>query len=396
MKEQSRKRARGFSLLEMTIATALGTVVLGAAVQLYSQGAAATVTVQQRAELQQDFRAAADMLERDLSLAGSGLGNNVQIALPATSTTPVYGCDQTTHCYVNGGAVAYPKQGSTPYLYGLMPGYQFGPIVNTAGGATDAVTVAYTDSNFYLNCYSVKITSNTNALFQLASTLPPNCVLPSTMTAPQNVNDAVVGLTPGDLVWFTVASGSGSGATTSEIVAEVTATPTTASPATGYTAAYNVAFSTGDVLKMNQTTAPSGSLNSVVNWTGSASRILVITYYIDTTVTTPIFTPRLMRQVSGHTPMPVAENIVFMQFSYDLYNANTGAVVTNSPNAGATLSPAMTPNQVTKINILHMSMDSSVKSGLFGTNKGYQSLDLQTSVTARDLTFQNGYPLGGS
>ena len=103
-----------------------------------------------------------------------------------------------------------------------------------------------------------------------------------------------------------------------------------------------------------------------------------------------------MRQVSGHTPMPVAENVVFMQFSYDLYNANTGAVVTNSPNAGATLSPAMTPNQITKINILHMSMDGTIKSGLFGTNKGYQSLDLQTSVTARDLTFQNGYPLGGS
>jgi hypothetical protein len=103
-----------------------------------------------------------------------------------------------------------------------------------------------------------------------------------------------------------------------------------------------------------------------------------------------------MRQVSGHTPMPVGENVVFMQFSYDLYNATTGAVVTNSPNAGATLSPAMTPNQVTKINILHMSMDSTVKSGLFGTNKGYQGLDLQTSVTARDLTFQNGYPLGGS
>ena len=38
------KRANGFSLLEMIIAMALGTLVLGAAVQIYSQGVAATVT----------------------------------------------------------------------------------------------------------------------------------------------------------------------------------------------------------------------------------------------------------------------------------------------------------------------------------------------------------------
>src|SRR5208282_5282639 len=99
MSDRSTKRERGFSLLEMAIAMAVGTIVMGAAVQLYSQGVAASWTVTQRAELQQDFRAASNILTKDLSLAGAGLGNGAAIALP-TATTPVYGCDQTSTCYV--------------------------------------------------------------------------------------------------------------------------------------------------------------------------------------------------------------------------------------------------------------------------------------------------------
>src|SRR6202158_2351351 len=204
MSDRSTKRESGFSLLEMVIAMALGTIVLGVAVQLFSQGVAATWTVSQRAEMQQDFRAASGMLTKDLSLAGSGLGNNVQIGLPTTSTAPVYGCDQSLKCYINGSAAAYPKQVSVPYLYGLIPGWKYGPTLNAAQGATDVVTVVYTDNGFFLNCYNVTVTSSTLVTFTLPSPLPTGCVLPSGVTAPQKVNDAVVGLTAGDLIWFTL------------------------------------------------------------------------------------------------------------------------------------------------------------------------------------------------
>src|SRR5580658_3410955 len=125
MSGRSAKRESGFSLLEMTIAMALGTIVLGAAVQIYIQGVQATWTTTQRAELQQDFRAASNMLTTDLSLAGAGLNPGAAIALPS-ATSPVYGCAQTTGthpCYINGGSVAYPAESGTAYLYGLMPGY---------------------------------------------------------------------------------------------------------------------------------------------------------------------------------------------------------------------------------------------------------------------------------
>src|ERR1035438_805372 len=123
MSDRSTKRESGFSLLEMVIATALGTIVLGAAVSIYIQGVNATWTVTQRAEMQQDFRAASNLLKSDLSLAGAGLGQGASIQLPTSASLPVYGCAQTTStCYLNGtSGVTYPVQGTTPFLYGLLP-----------------------------------------------------------------------------------------------------------------------------------------------------------------------------------------------------------------------------------------------------------------------------------
>ena len=88
---------------------------------------------------------------------------------------------------------------------------------------------------------------------------------------------------------------------------------------------YNVTFAAGDPLRMNQPAAAAGTVARVVGGTGSASRINVISYYIDKTITPP----RLMRQMSGHTPIPVAENVAFLQFSYDLYNSTTGTIMTD-------------------------------------------------------------------
>src|SRR4029077_20504568 len=257
MGDCSNERARGFSLLEMGIAMALGTIVLGAAVHLYSQGVAATWTVTQRAELQEDFRAASNMLTRDLSLAGAGLSNGAAIALPA-GTTPVYGCDQTAKCYINGASAAYPKQGTTPYLYGLIPGWKSGPTLNASQGATDVVTVVYTDSTFYLNCYTATITSSTVVTFTQPS--PLTCVLPTGVTSPQNVNDSVVGLAPGDLVLFSF---------TPNVVSEFRAVNGNV-----------ITCASGDALNMNSTTAASGNLAHAAG-PGTGTRILVITYYID-------------------------------------------------------------------------------------------------------------------
>ena len=383
MNRRSTIRHRGFSLLEMMIAMSLGMIVLGAAVQLYSKAMGATWIVSQRAEMQQDFRSAANILTKDINMAGSGLGNNVQIALPSGAGTqvPVYGCDQIPRCYINGGAVAYPTQLvggiNVPYLYGLIPGWRFGPTIRAAAGPTDVITVANADTNFLLSCYNLSVTSNTVVRFTLNNPLPVTCIVPPPLLAPQAIDDPVIGLTPGDLVLFNLTIGAGPGATTSTVMCEVTNVRRVNATV------FDVTFAAGDPLRMNQPAAAAGSLGTIpVGSTGTANRINVISYYLDNT----IVPPRLMRQISGHSPIPVAENVSFMQFTYDLYNFNTGSFLTEQADGGA--ANGLTPNQITKINIKHMSFASTLHGA-----PGYQGLDLQTSVSARDLTFKNDYPL---
>jgi hypothetical protein len=201
------------------------------------------------------------------------------------------------------------------------------------------------------------------------------------LLAPQAVNDPILGLTPGDLVELQVTIGVGNGATSSTVSGEVTNVQPAGNSPKGEPQ-YDVTFAAGDPLNMNQPTAAAGSLQQVKGGTGSANRINVISYYLDKS----IVPARLMRQTSGHTPIPLAENVAFLQFTYDLYDSTSGSVLTDLADGGA--SKNLTPNQITKINIKHM----SVSSALHGSG-GYQGLDLQTSVSARDLTFKNDYPL---
>jgi hypothetical protein len=367
--------------MEMMIALALGTLVLGAAVSMYSRGVKATYVVSQRAEMQQDYRAAANMLVKDIGLAGAGL-ENAAIALPSgTGTLPIYGCDATTGCHINGGGVAFPQVSGIPYLYGLIPGNNFGPTLSAAQGPTDIVTVAYIDTNFLLNCYKASFNAQgTIATFVLPNPLPTTCVLPPGLPAPQAINDPVVGLTPGDLIWFQVTLGAG-GATSGNAVGVVT--NVAVGPKVNGNLSYNVSFANGDPLKINQPAAAAGSLAQIATGTGIGTRLLLVTYYLDTNACFNN-TPCLMRRVSGHQGVPVAENVVYLKLTYDLYN--NGATLVAQNDGGA--SQGLTPNQITKVTIQHMSIRSQLNA--LG---GYQSFDLQTSVSARDLTFKNQYPL---
>ena len=134
--------------------------------------------------------------------------------------------------------------------------------------------------------------------------------------------------------------------------------------------------------------APSNSV------TGYGTRLLLISYYLDNTPNPS----RLMQKVSGHYPVPVAENVVYLKLTYDLFNDSTGLPAVACSNPGAATdgcsgaSTGLLPNQITKINIQNMAMDSTVMSSQFGQLNGYQRMDLQTSVCARNLTYVNNYP----
>lgn len=376
-------KTRGFTLLELLVSMAIGLIVLGAGLQIYYEVMTATFTTSERAEMQSDFRAAANILQRDLSMAGAGaLGqqglstSTVGLASGTGATVPVYPCSTTTCNYINGAPVAYPGSPAAPLLYSIVPGPNLGITVNATEGPTDIITVSYADASLPLNCYTVDVVSATEIIFELPTTLLSTCVLPTGVTTVPALNALGIGLQPGDYILF--------GTTAVGIVSNVSTASTTSG---SYSSAFEVTFNTGDPGHINQPTIAAGTLKQLsvgISTTITAVRLLQITYYLDISPIDGV-TPRLMRIQNGHNPAPVAEGVSCLKFSYDV--DNNGVITANQ----STMPAGVTPNMITKVNILHMSLRSQLR-GV----KGYQTLDLQTSVSARNLTMGQEYPIAGS
>lgn len=383
MRSTSMTSGRGFTLVEMLIALTLGLVVVGAAVQLFSRSMSATWIVSQRAELQQNARASSNLLTKDISLAGAGLPTGGVALASGTGTKPRYGCDYTGKCYLgptNSGSITYPTQndpvsGATiNYMYGVIPGWKRGVTVNATAGATDVITAVYADTTFLLTDYTVKFNDlNGNSV---TFTLPA----PAPNPLDQAVNNAGVGLQQGDLVLFSSNAGS------AYAVAEVTA-----SLGAGAGPSYTVSFANTDSLLFNQNAATSNDLKQMATAAGiagtavgvTATRIWAITYYLDNT-TTP-GTPTLMRLVNARVPVPVAENVADLRFTYDTYDS-TGTLLNATGDGGMGLATPISPSLIRTINLAHLTVRSQLRG-----HDGYQSMDIQTSVSARNMSFSDRY-----
>jgi hypothetical protein len=397
MGRRSTNSSGGFSLIELLVSLGVGALVMGAAVQLFTQGMNATFVVSQRAQMQQDLRASSDLLLKDISLAGAGLPAGIGIALPSTAVRPIYGfapsCAARNNC-VPGGGIPYPCASvgavpCNPTLYGLIPGFRFGITVPGSPTPSDVITVVYTDTVFALPCYTLQTITPVSATLQLPAVLPATCLLTPPLVAPQAVNAPAVGLVPGDLVLFqSTVAGS-----TAIAVGEVTLV--TGNGGGNYT----VAFAAGDPLSLNQPAALAGDLAQLASPapppTATATRIFAVSYYLwmmpDPLGVGP-GTPTLMRQVNGQTPVPVEEGVVNLQFTYDTYGP-TGALLNSLGDGGYSIGTSF--NLIRKVNLVHLttrSQVSGVKSSLMTTN-GYQTFDTQTSISARNLSYQNRYIL---
>src|SRR5258706_1956711 len=119
------KSQRGFSLLELMVASAIGLVLMAAMTSLFKLGMAATFTVTQRAETQQNMRAAMELMTKDISLAGAGLptGGLQLPTSPQGGPLSQYACNQTGTCYVP--AHTYPNNSISGrnYMYGIRPAF---------------------------------------------------------------------------------------------------------------------------------------------------------------------------------------------------------------------------------------------------------------------------------
>src|SRR5271170_1389316 len=316
---------RGFSLLELMVASTIGLIVILAMTSLFRTGMNATFTVTQRAETQQNMRAAIELMTKDISLAGAGLpSGGLQLATAGGNSKVA--CNQTGTCYVP--ADTYPTGN---YMYGILPGFgngvQNGTAIPSAPAATnDSVTSIYCDYNFPLTNFSFTFPSTTQATVGAAPVITAG--LPTNILAPG-------GLNVGDLMFFLVTTpGPGtagsvqgtSSAQTAAVVGEITGLPNNTT----------IDFAAGDALNFNQTGANSiGSIAAafVAGTTINVCRLYAVTYFLQVPVAGgSVQTPRLMRQVNGLTAVPVADDIINLQFSYDVVNTTLGTISANQAN----------------------------------------------------------------
>jgi hypothetical protein len=154
-------------------------------------------------------------------------------------------------------------------------------------------------------------------------------------------------------------------------------------------------FANGDPLNINQSGAAGGNIASLLDpppgptfpltW---AVRGIVVTYYIEVPPgedgmagTADDGDPRLMYQVNGHSPVPVADRVENLQFSYDIFDDDDSVATANLADADGA------PNQIRKVNITITVRSPST--GLFNT--GAKRVSLSTSVSPRNLSFRDRF-----
>ncbi len=377
MKKAEYNSLRGFTLIELLVASSLGLIVILTMTTLFKMGMDATFTVTQRAEVQQNMRAAIELMSQDLGHAGAGLPNGgLQLATAGLSN---YACNQAGTCYLV--AHAYPNNvatGVANYMYGVLPGFGNGvqsgaTIPNASTARNDSITTIYVDYNFSLKNFTFTQLSGTQVRATLKAS--PVAGLPTNILAPG-------GLNVGDLLLLYVSTPggpTGNGTTpgqTAAVVAEITGI--------SGTGPWTLTFNAGDALNMNQTSG-ANNLTSAFSATGTMDvyRLNVVSYFLQVPAAGgTVQTPRLMRQVNGLTAVPVADNIINLQFSYDVIDGLTSYLSSNLPNPiGSGQSPAL----IQKVNI--WIMGESLTSG----GKRSQSMYLITSVAARNMSFCNSY-----
>lgn len=366
-------KSRGFTLAELLISMALGLIVMGAGTQLFKSGMDATVTVTQQGEMQENVRAALNLIAKDVSMAGSGLPpGGVTLPNGASATISSFGCEPGPTCRLNAHTFPNGTVAGTPIfnqLYGIMPGPLNGleagfPATKIAASNSvpDSITSIYVDYSFPLSQYTVTFPDATGTSITVAPPAAPPAGFPAILSP--------TGIQVGDLILLKTSQQKSA-------IGEVTGI----APGGG-----TINFADGDPLNINQSGAASGNIASIIPApcagvgcpTITAYRVWAISYYVE--VPTNGQLPRLMRQVDSHPEVPVADNIIGLQFLYDMCTATDTQC--NIPNP---LSATNSPNMITKVNI--QVMGQSMTS--YGNRS--QSTALSTSVSTRSLTFKNRY-----
>jgi prepilin-type N-terminal cleavage/methylation domain-containing protein len=386
-----KKPQRGFTLVELLVAVSLGLLVMGAGVVVYQQAQASATYVSQRTAVQANARAAINQLGQNLNLAGYGLPIGGVVVPSAAVFTCTNSSGSSTYAYnCPASALAFPVTSGNATLTGVMGGYLPGVIIN--GNQTDVLMIAYVDSspNFYQDNPSVTLGFDSHPLLQATVSGGTTTLYFDTANTYPAINDAQWGFKPGDLVMVSNSSG--------EAIGEVTSV----------TASY-LQLASGDAMSLNQPHGTSGSVPNVLGFASgtetynattnpllatTVNRVYIVSYYAQTDPLleasgTSANPTRLYRMVNGDSsknpPVPVAEQISNLTFTYNLFNSVCGGGLLANQEI-------LTTSQIGLIKTVNASVTgaSTLKTTAV-PGQAIQQVPLSTSVSPRNLSFYDSY-----
>jgi prepilin-type N-terminal cleavage/methylation domain-containing protein len=378
------KRQKGFSLIEVLIATAVMVGIVGATVGALTDATHATQAVVLMADTQENLRAGLNYITRDLTQAGEGIPQG-GIILPSTGVVwPGTGGN------FSGGT---SFTGNWSVLPAISPGYQRGPITSTSNVKTDVLTIAYgdttlQDTNFtpahWLNEYPINLTSSCPLGSISNSGSAPNITTTVTFDATHcvHISTGNTSLSVGDLILLQNNASSCSGGYSIVASAACDTNANGGSMALRTITAVNTTTNTitmahGDAFGLNG----GATVSTASTWT--ATRVWMITYYIDNSNS---LRPQLMREVNLKGANAVGDVIENLQVFYDMLDPNANPPAILSPQEQE--SPAIA--NLPYIRDAYVFLAARSESSYSSTGKYFRN-NLETVVSIRGLAFYNEY-----
>lgn len=345
------QRDGGFSLIEVLLATALLTIIIGITLQALTSAIHANEAVTLMADTQENLRASLNYMRKDIIQAGEGIpqggitipnsGGAAPVSAllrplpPGAPPPPTFPTNWVAlPAIAPGPLVGLPSQIANPAI----------PGVTVPGNNTDTITVLYADTTLqdaagnWLNRYPISVAPNAgcgvvpqspNGTIVTAGntttiTFDPTCI---------NINTGNTAPQVGDLILLQNNS-SGCAASGAMVASDSCDANNPSNPgnmALLSVTAVNLAgneltFACGDPYNLNCSGQATGTITQMQNggtWnnvTVTATRVWMVTYYVSTAAPASLLRPMLMRQVNLNPAQPVGEVIENMQIFYDVLN----------------------------------------------------------------------------
>ena len=374
------KRPSGFTLVEVLIAVTVMMIILAVTLSMLTDAIHTVEGVSLLADTQQNLRAGMNYIVRDLVQAGVGIPQG-GVTIPNTA-----GVSAVTR----PGPYTAPATsfGTFPAAWtvipAISPGFQLGVTTDTSGVNTDLINIIYADNTLidlnlhWLNQFPVNTPGGGVGCGGVTKTPNGSIVTAGTTTTVTfdasciNINTGNTALAAGDLILLQAAAGPMALLTVS----------------TANLAGNSIVFSAADAYVLNNSGKTSGTIKQIQSPVGSgtyatttASRIWMITYFIDKSIPTR---PQLMRQVNLRPAQTVGDATENMQFIYDILNAGSTPPSVTTDVANPTLA------QIPYIRDVYISLFARSESP-FSVSKKYFRNNLQTAVSIRSLNFFNEF-----